>query len=74
MTTLEMTPEQKVVSDYRAALDSVALLQAGKPADMEDADWADCKQRNVDHLLLQIAKGAEFYGEHDLTPFEQAVK
>ena len=41
---------------------------------MTAEDWQDCKQRNIDHLKLQIAKGAEFYGEHDLTPFVEAVK
>jgi len=71
---IEMTQEQKVSSDYKAALDSVALLEAGKPADMTDADWADCKQRNIDHLNIQLAKGAEYYGSNDLTPFENAIK
>jgi len=71
---IEMTQEQKVSSDYKAALDSVALLEAGKPADMTDADWADCKQRNIDHLKIQLEKGAEYYGSNDLTPFENAVK
>jgi len=55
-------------------MDSVNLLNAGKPEDMTAEDWQDCKQRNIDHLKLQIAKGAEFYGEHDLTPFVEAVK
>jgi len=71
---LELTPEQEVQRNYDAAMDSVNLLNAGKPEDMTDADWADCKQRNIDHLKIQIAKGAEFYGEHDLTPFVEAVK
>ena len=71
---IEMTHEQKVAADYSAAMDSVHLLEAGKPADMTDADWADCKQRNIDHLKLQLEKGVQFYGEHDLTPFENAVK
>jgi hypothetical protein len=71
---LELTPEQEVQRSYDAAMDSVNLLNAGKPEDMTDEDWADCKQRNIDHLKLQIAKGAEFYGEHDLTPFVEAVK
>jgi hypothetical protein len=71
---LELTPEQEVANDYKAAMDSVALLQAGQPKDMTDADWQDCKQRNIDHLKIQIAKGAEYYGSHDLTPFEEAVK
>jgi len=71
---LELTPEQQVAKDYSAAMDSVNLLNAGQPKDMTDADWADCKQRNIDHLKIQIAKGAEYYGSNDLTPFENAVK
>ena len=71
---IELTPEQEVQRNYDAAMDSVALLQAGQPKDMTDADWADCKQRNIDHLKIQIAKGAEYYGSLDLTPFEDAVK
>jgi hypothetical protein len=71
---MELTKEQEVAQDYKAAMDSVNLLNAGKPEDMDDADWQDTIKRNKEHLEIQIAKGAEFYGEHDLTPFEQAVK
>jgi hypothetical protein len=71
---MELTHEQQVAQDYKAALDSVALLQAGKPADMTDEEWTDTVKRNKEHLEIQIAKGAEFYGEHDLTPFQNAVK
>ena len=71
---LELTPEQEVQRSYDAAMDSVNLLNAGKPEDMTDEDWQDCKQRNIDHLKIQIAKGAEYYGNLDLTPFEDAVK
>ena len=70
----ELTPEQEVQRSYDAAMDSVNLLNAGKPEGMEDADWQDCKQRNIDHLKIQIAKGAEYYGTNDLTPFENAIK
>jgi hypothetical protein len=73
MTDNKPTAEE-VTQSYKAALDSVALLQAGKPEDMEDADWADCVARNKAHLEIQIAKGAEFYGSNDLTPFKDAVK
>jgi hypothetical protein len=73
MTDNKPTAEE-VTQSYKAALDSVALLQAGKPADMTDEDWADCKQRNIDHLKIQIAKGEDFYGSNDLTPFENAIK
>jgi len=71
---LELTPEQEVQRSYDAAMDSVNLLNAGKPDDMTDTEWADCKQRNIDHLKIQLEKGAEYYGSNDLTPFENAVK
>ena len=69
----ELTPEQEVQRNYDAAMDSVNLLNAGKPEDMSDEDWQDCKQRNIDHLNIQLAKGAEFYGSNDLTPFTAAI-
>ena len=75
MTDITTQPTaEEVTQSYKAALDSVALLQAGKPEDMDDADWADCKQRNVDHLKLQLEKGADYYGSNDLAPLEQTIK
>ena len=70
---LELTPEQEVQRSYDAAMDSVNLLNAGKPKDMSDEDWADTVKRNKEHLEIQIAKG-DYYAGHDLTPFENAVK
>jgi hypothetical protein len=70
---LELTPEQEVQRSYNAAMDSVTLLGAGKPEDMEETEWEDCVKRNVDHLKIQLAK-PEFYEGYDLTPFENAVK
>jgi len=70
---MELTKEQQVAQDYKAAMDSVALLEAGKPEDMTDADWADTVKRNKEHLEIQIAKG-DYYAGYDLTPFEEAVK
>ena len=69
---IELTPEQEVAKDYSSAMDSVNLLNAGKPEDMTDADWQDCKQRNIDHLKIQIAKG-DYYAGYDLKPFQDAV-
>ena len=71
---LELTPEQEVQRSYDAAMDSVNLLNAGKPEKMTDEDWADTVKRNKEHLEIQIAKGAEYYGSLDLTPFEDAIK
>ena len=70
---LELTPEQEVQRSYDAAMDSVNLLNAGKPEKMTDEDWADCVARNKEHLEIQIAKG-DYYAGHDLTPFQDAVK
>ena len=69
----ELTPEQEVQRSYDAAMDSVDLLNAGQLEKMSDEDWQDCKQRNIDHLNIQLAKG-DYYAGHDLTPFEEAVK
>jgi hypothetical protein len=70
---LELTPEQEVQRSYDAAMDSVNLLNAGKPEDMEESEWQDTVKRNKEHLEIQIAKG-DYYAGHDLTPFEDAVK
>jgi len=46
----------EIAAHYAACGDSVALINAGKPADMEDADWVDCLARNKEHLVLMLAK------------------
>lgn len=65
------TPEQ-IAQHYSAAMDSVNLLKAGKPADMSDEDWADCVKRNKDHLEIMLAK--DFWTDEDLKPLQDAVK
>jgi len=67
----EVTAEE-VQRSYNAAMDSVNLLNAGKPEDMEEAEWADTVKRNKEHLQIQLDKG-DYYAGYDLTPFEQAV-
>jgi len=70
---IELTPEELVAKDYSAAMDSVNLLNAGKPEDMTAEDWADAVKRNKDHLQIQLDK-SDYYAGYDLTPFEDAVK
>ena len=70
---LELTPEQEVQRSYDAAMDSVNLLNAGKPEDMTTEDWSDTVKRNKEHLEIQIAKGAEYYGTNDLQPLKDAI-
>jgi hypothetical protein len=69
---MEITKEQEVAQSYKAAMDSVALLEAGKPELMTDEEWADTVKRNREHLEIQIAKG-DYYAGYDLTPFEKAI-
>lgn len=64
-----LTPEQ-IAKHYSAALDSVALINAGKPEGMDDAEWADCLARNKEHLKIMLAK--DFWTTEDLTPLRAA--
>jgi len=66
----ELTPEQ-IAKHYSAAMDSVNLLNAGKPEEMSDEDWADCVKRNKDHLEIMLAK--DFWTDEDLKPLQDAV-
>jgi len=70
--TIDMVTPEEVQRSYNAAMDSVNLLNAGKPEEMTDEDWADCKARNVAHIEIQLAKG-DYYAGYDLTPFEEAI-
>jgi hypothetical protein len=71
--TLDMATSEQVERNYNAAMDSVNLLNAGKPEGMLNADWEDTVKRNKEHLQIQIAKGA-YYAGYDITPFKQAVE
>jgi hypothetical protein len=66
----DLTPEQ-IAQHYSAAMDSVNLLNAGKPEEMSDEDWADCVKRNKDHLEIMLAK--DFWTDEDLKPLQDAV-
>mgnify|MGYP000983659099 FL=1 len=67
---LEQPTAEQIAQHYSAAMDSVNLINAGKPERMSDADWADCLSRNKEHLLIMIAK--DFWTTEDLTPLQQA--
>ena len=64
------TPEQ-IAQHYSAAMDSVNLINAGKPENMSDEEWADCLVRNKEHLRIMLAK--DFWTNEDLTPLQQAA-
>ena len=66
----EITAEQ-IAKHYSACMDSVNLINGGKPEMMSDAEWADCLSRNKEHLKLMVAK--DFWTTEDLTPLQQAA-
>ncbi len=50
-----LTAEQ-IQAHYDAAMDSVNLLNAGKPEEWSNDAWTDCVSRNVTHLEIMVAK------------------
>jgi hypothetical protein len=68
---LDVPSAEEIAQHYSAMGDSVDLLNAGQPADMEDDDWADTVSRNKEHLELMVAK--DFWGTEDMTAVNAAI-
>lgn len=62
---------EQIAKHYSAAMDSVNLINAGKPAGMTDQDWADCVARNKEHLQIILTK--TFWTNQDLSPLRAAA-
>lgn len=67
----ELTEQEQIAKHYAACMDSVNLINGGKPENMEDAEWADTVDRNKEHLNIMLAK--DFWTTEDLTPLYAAV-
>jgi hypothetical protein len=65
----EITPTE-IAQHYKAAMDSVNLINAGQPELMTAEDWADCLARNKEHLKIMLAK--DFWTTENLTPLQTA--
>jgi len=63
------TPEH-IAKHYSAAMDSVNLINSGKPEGMTDADWTACLSRNKEHLQIMLAK--DFWTTENLAPLQAA--
>jgi len=64
-----ITPEQ-IAQNYKAAMDSVNVINGSKPFMMTDAEWADCLSRNKEHLVIMLAK--DYWTTEDLAPLQAA--
>ena len=69
-TPVEQPTAEEIARHYSAAMDSVNLINAGKPEGMEDADWADTVARNKEHLKIMLAK--DFWTTENLAPLQAA--
>jgi len=69
MITETLTPEQ-ISKNYKAAMDSVNLINGSKPEYMSDVDWVDCLSRNKEHLKIMLAK--DYWTTEDLAPLQAA--
>jgi len=67
---MEEITQTQIAQHYKAAMDSVNLINAGQPEGMTDAEWADCLARNKEHLKIMLAK--DYWTDQDLTPLETA--
>ena len=69
MSEITITPTE-IAQHYKAAMDSVNLINAGKPEGMTADDWADTLSRNKEHLKIMLAK--DFWTTENLTPLRTA--
>jgi len=67
----ELTVEE-IAAHYSACGDSVALINAGQPADMSDDDWVDTLARNKEHLVLMLAK--DYWTTESMTAMTAATE
>lgn len=67
---IELTEQEQIQKHFDACMDSVNLINGGKPEKMEDAEWADCVARNKEHLNIMLAKN--IFDGFDVAPLQAA--
>jgi SMC interacting uncharacterized protein involved in chromosome segregation len=67
----ELTKEQEIAQNYKAAMDSVNLINELKSKVVLAAEEVDRMKANKDHLVIMLAK--DYWTTEDLTPFTLAV-
>lgn len=67
-----MIEQEQIAKHYAACMDSVNLINGGKPERMTDEEWAATLERNRKHLRIMLAK--DFWTNEDLTPLQQAAE
>lgn len=62
---------QEIAQHYKAAMDSVNLINSEKPEDVSDAEWAATIARNKEHLRIMLDK--TFWTTENLSPLRLAA-
>ena len=70
MSEITTPTAEEISRHYSAAMDSVNLINAGKPEGMTAEDWASTVARNQEHLVIMLAK--DFWTTEDLEPLQAA--
>jgi hypothetical protein len=68
--TIDQPTAEQIAKHYSAAMDSVNLINAGKPEGMTAEDWTATVARNKEHLTIMLAK--DFWTTENLTPLRTA--
>jgi hypothetical protein len=68
---VEQPTAEQIAKHYSACMDSVNLINGGKPEMTTDEDWADTIARNKEHLNIMLAK--DFWTTEDLAPLQAAA-
>lgn len=69
-TKLELQTPEKIIQHYKAAMDSVNLINGSQPPEFDDEAWAECVDRNKKHLQVMLQQ--DFWSTEDLTPLRNA--
>ena len=67
---IDQPTAEEIARHYSAAMDSVNLINAGKPAGMSDSDWTATVARNKEHLKIMVSK--TYWTNENLTPLQEA--
>jgi hypothetical protein len=67
---IDQPTAEQIAKHYSAAMDSVNLINAGKPESMTAEEWTACLARNKEHLQIMLAK--DFWTTENLTPLRTA--
>jgi RecA/RadA recombinase len=68
---METPTTEEIAQHYSAMMDSVNLINDGKPEGMDETEWTDCLSRNKEHLEIMLTR--DFWTTEDMAPVNAAI-